>query len=210
VKDLTDGIDHFQFIFFDNNNNGLFDLGDAIFLIAGDSINHKATNSQNLHAGWSLSLIKDTTIADNAQKAPQVGDIFKITTTKPFRTGEYYQFTTKASAFDKSKFITDLNRVGVVPNPYPGAASWEPLTTDVGRGERLVYFIHLPSKCTIRIYTISGNLVQTLYHDSIITNGQEPWNLISKDGMAISFGIYVFQVDAPGLGTKIGRFAIIK
>ncbi|MHB1688963.1 MAG: hypothetical protein ACYCVH_16540 [Ignavibacteriaceae bacterium] len=210
VKDLTDNIDHFQFKFYDNNNNGLFDLGDAIFLVAGDSINHKATGFQNLHVGWSVSLIKDTTIPNNLQKVPQVGDIYKISTTKPFRTGEYYQFTTKASYFDKSKFMTDLNDVAVVPNPYPGAASWEPATTQVGRGTRLVYFIHLPAKCTIRIYTISGSLVQTLYHDGTLTNGQEPWNLVSKDGMDISFGVYVFQVDAPGLGTKIGRFAIIK
>lgn len=210
VKDLTDGIDHFQFRFYDNNNNGLFDLGDAIFLVCGDSINHPATGFQNLHVGWSVSLVKDTTIPDNLQRAPKVGDIYKISTTKPFRTGEYYQFTTKSSYFDKSKFMTDLNDVAVVPNPYPGAASWEPATTQVGRGERLVYFIHLPAVCTIRIYTISGNLVQTIYHNGTLTNGQEPWNLVSKDGMDIAFGVYVFQVDAPGLGTKIGRFAIIK
>jgi len=28
--------------------------------------------------------------------------------------------------------------------------------------------------------------------------------------MAIAFGIYVFQVDAPGIGDKIGRFAVVK
>ncbi|MHB8337175.1 MAG: fibronectin type III domain-containing protein [Ignavibacteriaceae bacterium] len=210
IKDLTDGIDHFQFKFYDNNNNGLFDLGDAIFLVAGDSINHKATSFQNLHVSWSFSLVKDTTIPDNLQRAPQVGDIFKLSTTKPFRTGEYYQFTTRSSYFDKSKFLTDLNNIAVVPNPYPGAASWEPLTNTVGRGERLIYFTHLPAVCTIRIYTISGNLVQTLHHNGSLTDGQEPWNLVSKDGMDISFGVYIFQVDAPGLGTKIGRFAIIK
>ena len=210
VKDLTDGIDHFQFKFYDNNHNGLFDLGDAIFLVAGDSIDQKASGFQNLHVGWSVNLVKDTTIPNNLQKTPQVGDIYKIATTKPYRTGEYYQFTTKSSYFDKSKYLSDINDVAVVPNPYPGAASWEPATTEVGRGERLVYFIHLPAVCTIRIYTLSGNLVQTLHHNGTLTNGQEPWNLTSKDGMDISFGVYVFQVDAPGLGTKIGRFAIIK
>jgi hypothetical protein len=103
-----------------------------------------------------------------------------------------------------------MNDVAVVPNPYAGAASWEPASTEVGRGERLVYFIHLPAICTIRIYTIAGKLVQTLHHNASLANGQEPWNLVSRDGMDIAFGIYVFQVDAPGLGTKIGRFAIIK
>ena len=36
------------------------------------------------------------------------------------------------------------------------------------------------------------------------------WDLVSKDGMDISFGVYVYHVDAPGIGEKIGRFAIIK
>jgi hypothetical protein len=103
-----------------------------------------------------------------------------------------------------------MNDIAVVPNPYAAAASWEPATTAIGRGERRVFFIHLPAKCTIRIYTVSGSLVQTLHHDAQLANGQEPWNLVSKDGMDIAFGIYVFQVDAPGLGQKIGRFAIIK
>jgi hypothetical protein len=49
-----------------------------------------------------------------------------------------------------------------------------------------------------------------LEHNSNLANGQEPWNLISQDGMDISFGMYVFHVTAPGIGEKIGKFGIIK
>ncbi len=209
IRDVTDTIPHMQFMFFDNNNDHKFDGGDAIFIIAGDSISGKVTSNSNRHVGWSVSLFQDTSIAAANQKAPQPGDIYKIATTKPFRTGEYYQFTTKASYFDKSKFQQDMSDVAVVPNPYPGAASWEPATQQVGRGERLVYFIHLPSVCTIRIFTLSGNLVQTLHHQSTLSNGQEPWNLVSQDGMDIAFGIYVYVVESQ-FGKKIGRFAVIK
>ncbi|MCL5029519.1 MAG: hypothetical protein M1480_10955 [Bacteroidetes bacterium] len=210
VKDITDNIPHMQFIFQDLNNNGLLDAGDAIFIIAGDSLGARVTSNLNRHVGWSFTLLMDTSIASANQKPPQPGDVFKIVTTKPFRNGEYFQFTTKSAYFDKSKFMQDLNDVAVVPNPYAAAASWEPTSQQVGRGERRVYFIHLPAKCTIRIYTISGNLVQTIYHNSNLTNGQEPWDLVSKDGMDIAFGVYIFQVDAGSLGQKIGRFAIIK
>ena len=209
INDLTDNIPHMQFTFHDENNSGVFDAGDAIFIIAGDSLGGKVTSNLNRHVGWSVSLFQDTSISKDQQKSPQPGDVFKITTTKPFRTGEYYQFTTKSPYFDKSKVESDMNNIAVVPNPYAGAASWEPRTTDVGRGERRVYFIHLPPKCTIRIYTISGGLVQTIYHDSSITNGQEPWNLVSKDGMDIAFGVYIFHVQSPN-GEKIGKFAVIK
>ncbi len=210
IEDLTDNVPHMQFIFFDQNNNGLFEAGDAVFIIAGDSINTKVTGFSNRHAGWSISLIQDTSISVANQIAPQPGDVFKIATTKPFRTGEYYQFSTKAPSFDKNKLVSDMNNISVVPNPYVGAASWEPTNINVGRGSRLIYFIHLPAKCSIRIYTISGNLVQTLQHDSGLTDGQEPWNLVSKDGMNISYGIYVFHVETPDGKTMIGRFAVIK
>src|ERR1039458_5810491 len=91
-----------------------------------------------------------------------------------YRTGDYIEFTTQKADFNRSKALVDLDKIAVVPNPYVGAASWEPATAITGRGERLVYFIHLPNKCTIRIYTISGNLVKTLYRDAPVTDGQEP------------------------------------
>ena len=210
IKDVTDNVSHMQFIFQDLNHNGLFDAGDAIFIIAGDSLGGRVTSFANRHVGWSMTLIQDTSISQDQQKPPQPGDVYKIATIKPFRNGEYFQFTTKSAYFDKSKFQQDLNDVAVVPNPYAGAASWEPASQQVGRGDRKVYFIHLPAECTIRIYTISGNLVKTIYHNSSLANGQEPWNLVSKDGMDIAFGMYIFEVDAGSLGKKIGRFAIIK
>ena len=51
---------------------------------------------------------------------------------KPFRTGESFTFTTEAPRFDPSKAKSDLDNIAVVPNPYVGAASWEPATTSVG------------------------------------------------------------------------------
>jgi hypothetical protein len=210
IKDLTDNIDHFQFAFFDDNNNNLFDAGDAVFLAFGDSTGKKAIDYTNQHFSWSVSLIKDTSIIDSKQILPKPGDVIKITTTKPFRTGDYIEFTTQKADFNRSKALGDMDKIAVVPNPYVGAASWEPATATIGRGERLVYFIHLPNKCTIRIYTISGNLVKTLYRDAPLTDGQEQWDLTTKDGMSVAFGVYIFHVDAPGIGTKIGKFAIIK
>lgn len=210
VKDLTDEIDHFQFIFRDENNDKIFNGGDAIFLVSGDSLGKKATNFSNLKVSWSISFEKDTTIAEEDQRPPQIGDVYKIVTKKTFRDGEFFEFKTKGEELSINKAKNDLDKIAVVPNPYVGAASWEPLTNVVGRGERRINFIHLPHTCTIRIYTISGVHVKTIYHNSTIDDGREPWDLTSKDGMAIAFGIYVFQVDAPGIGDKIGRFAVVK
>jgi hypothetical protein len=70
--------------------------------------------------------------------------------------------------------------------------------------------MNLPATCTIRIYTVTGQLVQTLSHDTSIDDGQEPWDLVTKDGMNAAYGIYIFHVDAPGIGEHVGRFAVIK
>jgi hypothetical protein len=210
VNDLTDNIDHFQFVFFDSDNNNQFNAGDAIFVVLGDSIGKKATDFSNAHYTWSVSLIKDTLIKEPDQILPKPGDIIKFSTTKPFRSSDYVEFTTNKADFKRSNALSDMDKIAVVPNPYVGAASWETASATTGRGERLVYFIHLPNKCTIRIYTISGNLVKTLYRDAPVTDGQEPWDLTTKDGMSLAFGVYIFHVDAPGIGQKIGKFAIIK
>jgi len=210
VRNLTEGIDHFQFLFRDNNNDSLFNLGDAVFIVSGDSAGKPATSFRDWRVGWSLSFFADTTIAAGDQRGAQVGDIYRISTTKPFRSGEYFEFKVKAPGFDQGQAETDLDKIAVVPNPYVGLASWEPVNTSVGRGERLIYFIHLPAKCTIRIYTISGYLVETLEHESSLADGQQGWDLVSKDGMNVSYGVYIFHVEAPGIGEKIGRFALIK
>jgi hypothetical protein len=210
IKNVTENINHVQFIFQDVNNNQVFDDGDAIFIVYGDSAGKPAVDYPTSKKTWSMTLIKDTTIAASLQRAPQAGDVYRISTKKPFRTGEYFEFTTTSPALNVQQAKYDIKKVAVVPNPYVGADSWEPATTSAGRGNRLVYFIHLPSKCTIHIYTMSAQLVQTLYHNSNIDNGQEPWNLISRDGMDIAYGVYVFHIDAPGIGSFIGKFAIMK
>jgi|YelNatPaOPRAMG01_1025707.scaffolds.fasta_scaffold00948_3 hypothetical protein len=144
-------------------------------------------------------------------KLPQPGDVLRIQIKTPFRTGDVYEFTTRASRIDPKRAVQTLDSVAVVPNPYVAAARWEPrrlLAT--GRGERRVYFIHLPKDCTIRIYTISGEHVRTLEHHSTALNGAEPWDLTTKDGLDIAPGVYIYHVEAPGVGEKVGRFALIK
>ncbi|MBU1872233.1 hypothetical protein KJ688_00695, partial [bacterium] len=105
----------------------------------------------------------------------------------------------------------ELDDICVVPNPYVVTASWEPTNMyKYGRGERRLHFYHLPKECTIRIYNLRGYLVDTIEHHSTADDGMEPWDILSKDGNEISYGIYIFHVEAPGIGNKIGRFALIK
>jgi hypothetical protein len=210
VKNLTENRDSIAFVFFDENSDATLDPGEALFIAVGDSLGKPATTFREAKFTWSLALTKDTLIAEVSQRAPQPGDVYRIKTKKPFRSGEYFGFMSSAARYSAQKASDELSKVSVVPNPYPGAASWEPATTSVGRGERRIFFTHLPRECTIRIYNIAGRLVQKLEHNSSIADGEEPWNLVSRDGMDIAYGVYVYHVDAPGVGTTVGKFAVLK
>jgi hypothetical protein len=210
VKNLTENIDSVEIVFFDENANGKLDYGEAVFIAVGDSAGKRAPTFRDAKFTWSLYLKKDTTIAEANQRVPQPGDVYRIATRKPFRSKELFGFKATAPQYSAQKAQSDLDKITVVPNPYAGAASWEPATTSVGRGERRLFFTHLPSRCTIRIYTIAGRLVQVLEHTASMSDGEESWNLVSRDGMDIAYGVYVYHVDAPGVGTTVGRFAVLK
>jgi hypothetical protein len=51
-------------------------------------------------------------------------------------------------------------------------------------------------------------LVQTIEKDDMTSLAS--WDLLSNEGQRISYGIYIYHVDAPGIGEKIGRIAVIK
>ncbi|MGC8898761.1 MAG: hypothetical protein ACP5JH_11450 [Bacteroidota bacterium] len=157
---------------------------------------------------WRIELIAP---AEGSVINPTDGDTAIITIRAPFRSNDIFEFTTVAATIDTVLARESLDRIAVVPNPYTIAAKWEPQRlTQSGRGERLLEFIHLPARCTIQIFTVSGDLVKMLEHDAPMTDGAEFWDLRTKDGMDVAPGIYVYYVDAPGNGTKIGKFAIIK
>jgi hypothetical protein len=152
---------------------------------------------------------------------PVDGDIFLISTDKPFRgeygdssyviMGDIFEFTTQATTIDKKQAKSVLDQIAVVPNPYMVSATWESKSLfSTGRGARMVEFIHLPKECTIRIYTVRGYLVDTIYHSKNINDGSEFWDLRTKEGRDIAYGLYIFHIDAPGVGETIGKFAVVK
>ena len=142
---------------------------------------------------------------------PQTGDTLNLFLRKPFLSRDVYRFTVAGEKADNDSAKRALNRIRVVPNPYVAAERWEPLNPfSSGRGPREIHFINLPQKCTIRIFDVNGVLVRKLEHESALDNGTEIWDVLSRDGLTIAYGVYVYHVEAPGIGQKTGTFAIIK
>jgi len=150
-----------------------------------------------------ISTLQDITIL------PTEGDVFLVFSNKNFGDGDQYSFTTKAGYVKSETTSKVLDNIFVVPNPYVVFSEGELPDPDVTRrGERRLEFRNLPNKCTIRIYTINGELVKQIDKDNL--DSYANWNLLSFEGQSIAYGIYIYHVDAPGIGTKIGRLAVIK
>ncbi|MGB2868949.1 MAG: hypothetical protein WBD36_10890 [Bacteroidota bacterium] len=140
---------------------------------------------------------------------PTQGNIYVAKTTKPFATGDSYTFTSKASEYNESTTSSSLDRIYVVPNPYVAFSDLEtPGSSATRRGDNRLQFRNLPPKCTIRIYTLIGELVATIDKDD--SNSYADWNLLSYEGQRLSYGVYIYHVEVPGVGNKIGRLALIK
>ncbi len=140
---------------------------------------------------------------------PGNGDRFLLFSTKNFDPGDEYSFVTQAATFDNQKARNALDNVIVVPNPYIAFSPAElaGLTTGT-RDDRRLEFRNLPERCTIRIYTITGELVDTIEKND--ASNLAVWDLLSYESQEIAYGVYIYHIDAPGVGTKIGRFAVIK
>jgi hypothetical protein len=168
-----------------------------------------APGSDSLIPSWQVGIVTSRASLDSLM--PSIGDTLSVYLHRPFLSNDQFEFTTIASTVDKELAKTSLDKIRVVPNPYIVTNSWEPRNTYAsGRGERQLHFTHLPTNCIIRIFTISGQLVNTLYHNSTAENGTEIWNMLSKDNLEISYGIYVYHVKAEGIGEKIGKIIILK
>ncbi len=114
----------------------------------------------------------------------------------------------------------DTKGIYVVPNPYRGRAQWDLTPNAADPTGTHVDFFNMPDGTwTLRIYTISGDLVTTLRSEDTQTNGklqkenaadgQATWNLISRNGQDVVSGIYMFSVESPN-GNSRGRFVIIR
>ncbi len=143
--------------------------------------------------------------------APREGDVYSLHIDEPYGDGDELLFTVGGQRIDPSRVAADWsNEPYVVPNPYVGAASFEPSRFAVsGRGERRMEFRNIPVGAVVRIYTVRGELVRTLRQEGSL-EGFVAWDLRTQDNLDLAPGLFLFHVDAPGVGTHVGKFAVIK
>lgn len=154
-----------------------------------------------------------TMTGDSSSYVPRAGDTLLLTIAKPFSSADNFRFSTNTSSYDVNVAREQLNRIKAVPNPYVVTNTFEqPLPPQVrGRGERVINFINLPNLSKIHIYTSSGAHIRTLDHEGNLNDGTVKWDLRTKEGLDIAYGVYFYVVEVPGISDKkFGKLAIIK
>jgi len=102
--------------------------------------------------------------------------------------------------------------VMVVPNPWRGGSEADLTPSDADPTGTRLFFARLPEKsCTVRIYTMAGDLVDQL--DNLGPDrrprGTVEWRMLSRRGQEIVSGVYLYAVTCEN-ETTMGRFTIIR
>ncbi len=149
---------------------------------------------------------------DNS-KLPKAGDTYRITFKRPFFATDTISFTVVAyDSLDKQGLKNSMQNIRVVPNPYVATNAMEPSVANwyLNQRRRLL-FTNLPAECTIRIYTVSGVLVDVIEVHNPTDNGTAHWDMLTKENLEIAAGMYIYHVQSRYTkDEKVGKFAVIK
>ncbi len=134
------------------------------------------------------------------------GYVIRINTTKPNTVDDVFTFSTSQFLPTQSQNLAQQDvaeLVNVFPNPYIGVNRFEE-----NRFNRFVTFSHLPEQATIRIFNLAGILVRKIEKDN--ASQFADWDLLNEDGLPVASGIYVANIEMPGLGEKNLKIAVVQ
>lgn len=129
------------------------------------------------------------------------GDQFRMWANHINYLADTFTFVARAPSLVASG-ASALDNVKAVPNPFYLFSSF-----DRNVLSHRMQFTNLPAKCTISIFTLAGDRIVVISKDDPTTSLAE-WDLLTENRVPLASGIYIYVVDAPGFGQKIGKMAI--
>ena len=103
--------------------------------------------------------------------------------------------------------VTDttlLAKVHTVPDPYYATNALE-----ISPNRKVLKFVNLPAQCIVRIYSLSGVLLQVLTHNDPQGGGELTWDLRNRNSQFVASGVYFYHVETPNGLQKTGRFTVV-
>jgi hypothetical protein len=98
----------------------------------------------------------------------------------------------------------DLENVHTVPDPYYVTNGLE-----VTPSQKILKFVNLPTQAIIRIYSVSGILVDIVEHNDVALGGEATWDVRNRNNQFVASGVYFYHVETPTGAEKLGRFTVV-
>ena len=198
----------------DSNEDGNFDVWSDRILIGIISNNFISEADPFYYWLGTIAEIDFNGIQESSR--PKYGDVYEVTFERPFGEFDTLKFSTgMKGTINNDNLSNDMNNIKVVPNPYVMTNLLEEAIYSTSFNQRRkLMFTHLPSRCIIKIYTVSGVLVDKIVVDNNYDDGIAYWDLLSNESLEVAAGMYIYHVKSLVTGDngseKIGKFAIIK
>ena len=122
----------------------------------------------------------------------------------PAVPGLAYRFEAVSPATFSTTRNVDLTKVHTVPDPYYVTSNLESTTN-----RKILKFVNLPNQAIIRIYSVSGVLVNVITHNDPAGGGEETWNLRNRNSQFVASGVYFYHVETPSGQERIGRLTVV-
>jgi len=97
-----------------------------------------------------------------------------------------------------------LQSIHTVPDPYYVTTALEATANT-----KILKFVNLPVRCILRIYSLSGVLVQVLTHNDAGGGSDLTWNLRNRNNQFVASGVYFYHVETPDGKSVVKRFTVV-
>jgi hypothetical protein len=121
----------------------------------------------------------------------------------PLIPGVSFVFQVEAATFVDEAAV-DLTQIHTVPDPYLATSA-----LDLAPTEKRLQFVNLPPQASIRIYTLTGILVDQVEHDDPTGGGRAVWDLRNRNEQFVASGVYFFHVITPAGEEHVGKFTVV-
>ncbi len=146
---------------------------------------------------------------DDMYEFTDIDDTYKLGETKYYAVasvddkGNESGLTNITAHVKNVRSVDEMKNVYAVPNPFIVNSGF------TGNNQQnAIGFYGLPEKCTIRIFSYAGQLVETIEHDS--PTFSTAWFQVTRNNQDIASGVYFYVVTTPEGKTAHGKLVIIK
>ena len=202
IDSTTGQYELMDIVIHDVNDNDTLDLYEDRIMVGAPTISR-----------WRATAFVIDFMLSTEATYPAPGDVYQVEWKRPFFETDTIRFTVNtSSAIDEAVISGDMKEIKVVPNPYVMTNMMETqISNPFLNQRRKLLFTHIPADCRIRIFTVSGVLVDEITVHNEPDNGIIHWDMLTRENLEIAAGMYIYHVESEKTGdTMLGKFAVIK